>query len=123
MPPGAKVRRHQAAIQLHTLLRLRGGFPTVVIVTSSQVHDVNLLDEWGFEPGAQLYRARWQIELFFKWIKQHLRIKAFYGTSENAVKTPIWIAIAVYGLVGDPQKAVASSPLAESLNLQNQLCS
>jgi hypothetical protein len=47
----------------------------------------------------QLYRCRWQIELFFKWIKQHLRIKAFFGTSENAVKTPIWIAVSVYVLV------------------------
>jgi len=195
--PWAKFRQHKAAIKLHTLLQLRGGFPTVVIVTSGKVHDVNILDELGFEPGAfyiidrgyldfarlhrihrsgaffvtrakknsrcrrryshpvdkstgllfdqtvvltgfysqrqypdalrrigyrdpstgkkfvfltnnftlaarviaQLYRARWQIELFFKWIKQHLRIKAFYGTSENAVKTQIWIAIAVYVLV------------------------
>jgi len=48
---------------------------------------------------AQLYKCRWQIELFFKWIKQHLRIKAFYGTSENAVKTQIWTAISVYVLV------------------------
>lgn len=48
---------------------------------------------------ADLYRCRWQVELFFKWIKQHLRIKAFYGTSENAVKTQVWIAIAVYVLV------------------------
>jgi hypothetical protein len=48
---------------------------------------------------ARLYKARWQIELFFKWIKQHLRIKAFYGTSLNAVKTQIWIAISVYVLV------------------------
>ena len=48
---------------------------------------------------AQLYKYRWQVELFFKWIKQHLRIKAFYGTSENAVKTQIWIAISVYVLV------------------------
>ena len=48
---------------------------------------------------AQLYKCRWQVELFFKWIKQHLRIKAFYGTSENAVKTQIWIALAVYVLV------------------------
>ena len=46
-----------------------------------------------------LYQCRWQVELFFKWIKQHLRIKAFYGTSENAVKTQIWIAISVYVLV------------------------
>ena len=48
---------------------------------------------------AELYRARWQIELFFRWIKQHLRIKSFYGTSENAVKTQIWVAIAVYAMV------------------------
>lgn len=48
---------------------------------------------------ADLYHYRWQVELFFKWIKQHLRIKAFYGTSENAVKTQIWIAISVYILV------------------------
>ena len=48
---------------------------------------------------AQLYRGRWQIELFFKWIKQHLRIKAFYGTSPNAVRTQVWSAIAVYLLV------------------------
>ena len=47
----------------------------------------------------ELYRCRWQVELFFKWIKQHLRIKAFYGTSENAVKTQIWIAISIYVLV------------------------
>jgi IS4 transposase len=44
----------------------------------------------------QLYRLRWQVELFFKWIKQPLRIKTFYGTSENAVKTQIWIAVCVY---------------------------
>jgi len=53
---------------------------------------------------AQLYKCRWQIELFFKWIKQHLRIKAFYGTSENAVKTQIWIAISVYVLVAIVKK-------------------
>ena len=52
----------------------------------------------------QLYRCRWQVELFFKWIKQHLRIKAFYGTSENAVKTQIWIAISVYVLVAIVRK-------------------
>jgi hypothetical protein len=48
---------------------------------------------------AELYRCRWQVELFFKWIKQHLRIKAFFGTSENAVKSQIWIAVSVYVLV------------------------
>jgi hypothetical protein len=195
--PWAKFRRHKAAIKLHTLLTLRGCFPTVVILTTGKVHDVNILDQLVYEPGAfyiadrgyldfgrlhqihrsgaffvtraktnsrfqrryshpvdkstglrfdqtvvltgfrsrqqypealrrigfrdpqtgkwfvfltnnftepaltiaQLYRCRWQIELFFKWIKQHLRIKAFYGTSENAVRTQVWIAIAVYVLV------------------------
>ena len=53
---------------------------------------------------AQIYKCRWQVELFFKWIKQHLRIKAFYGTSENAVKTQIWIAVSVYVLVAIARK-------------------
>ena len=48
---------------------------------------------------AALYKSRWQIELFFKWIKQHLRIKSFYGTSQNAVKSQIWIAVSTYLLV------------------------
>jgi transposase len=56
---------------------------------------------------AELYRCRWQVELFFKWIKQHLRIKKFYGTSENAVKTQIWIAIATYVLVAIVKKRLA----------------
>jgi hypothetical protein len=61
---------------------------------------------------AKLYRCRWQVELFFKWIKQHLRIKAFYGTTENAVKTQIWIAISVYVLV-----AIVKRQLKLSLSL------
>jgi hypothetical protein len=195
--PWAKFRRTKAAIKLHTLLSLRGNFPTVIILTSGKVHDVNILDELIFDAGsfyimdrgyldfarlyridedraffvtrakknfrfrrryshpvakrsgvrfdqtvvltgfyshqqyplalrrigyrdpltgksfvfltnnfrvpaltiARLYKSRWQIELFFKWIKQHLRIKAFYGTSENAVRVQIWIAIAVYVLI------------------------
>jgi hypothetical protein len=52
----------------------------------------------------QIFKARWQVELFFKWIKQHLRIKAFFGTSENAVKTQIWIAVSVYVLVAIVRK-------------------
>jgi len=60
----------------------------------------------------QLFRCRWQIETFFKWIKQHLRIKAFYGTSENAVKTQIWIAISVYVLV-----AIVKKQLGLEMNL------
>lgn len=195
--PWATFRKHKAAVKLHTLLDLRGGIPTLVIITPGRVHDVNILDQLFFEPGAiyvmdrgyvdfsrlyrlhrssaffvtrakknfdfkrlyshtvdkstglqcdqtvllkgfyarkhypdklrriryfdaktdkrfvfltnnfnlpaltiaKLYQHRWQVELFFKWIKQHLRIKAFYGTSENAVKTQIWIAISVYVLV------------------------
>jgi IS4 transposase len=61
---------------------------------------------------AQLYKQRWQVELFFKWIKQNLRIKSFYGTSENAVKTQIWIAISVYLIVAIIKKR---------LNLQESL--
>ena len=61
---------------------------------------------------AQLYKCRWQVELFFKWIKQHLRIKAFFGTTENVVKTQIWIAISVYVLV-----AIIKKQLNLDLNL------
>ena len=57
---------------------------------------------------AAIYRCRWQVELFFKWIKQHLRIKAFYGVTENAVKTQIWIAITVYVLVAIVKKRLNS---------------
>ena len=195
--PWAKFRKRKAAVKLHTLLALQGNFPTLVIITPGKVHDVNILDDLVFDPGAfyvmdrgyvdfgrlhrihrasaffvtrtkanfqfrrrysapvdktagilfdqtvvltgfyshqqypdalrrigytdpdthktltfmtnnmiepaitiaQLYRCRWQVELFFKWIKQHLRIKSFYGTSANAVKTQIWIAISVYVLI------------------------
>jgi DDE family transposase/uncharacterized protein DUF4372 len=212
--PWAKFRRAKAAIKLHTLLALRGNYPTVVIVTPGSVHDVNILDQLPFEPGsfyifdrgyldfarlhrlhlsgaffvtrakknlrfgrrysqpvdkstglrldqsvvligfyalrnyptvlrriayrdpltgkklvfltnnfmvpaltiAQLYRCRWQIELFFKWIKQHLRIKSFYGTSDNAVRTQVWIAIAVYVLV-----ALLKKRLKLSLSLHAML--
>jgi len=61
---------------------------------------------------AELYRCRWQVELFFKWIKQHLRIKAFYGTSENAVKTQIWIAVSVYVLVAIVKKQLRLDDLS-----------
>ncbi len=62
---------------------------------------------------SELYKCRWQVELFFKWIKQHLRIKAFFGTSANAVKTQIWIAISVYVLVAIIKKRL-------NLTLQTQ---
>ena len=195
--PWAKFRQGKATVKLHTLLDLRGSIPVFISITPGKIHEVNILDELIFEPGAiyimdrayidfgrlyrihqsgaffvtraknhfvfqrrysqpvdkstgvqadqiitaagfythqdypeklrriryydtatekrlifltnhcllpahviaQLYQCRWQVELFFKWIKQHLRIKAFYGTTENAVKTQIWIAIAVYVLV------------------------
>lgn len=195
--PWAKFRQTKGGIKLHTLLDLRGNIPSVVIVTPAKLHDVNILDQLVFDPGAfyvmdrgyldyrrlyaihqssaffvtrakrnsqlkrrssslvdrttglrcdqvvvlagfnsakeypdvlrrikfvdpdtkkrflfltnnfslpaisiaLLYKSRWQVELFFKWFKQHLRIKAFYGTSDNAVKTQIWIAISTYLLV------------------------
>ena len=61
---------------------------------------------------ADLYKCRWQVELFFKWIKQHLRIKSFYGTSENAVKTQIWIAVSVYVLVAIVKKKLKLDDLS-----------
>jgi hypothetical protein len=69
---------------------------------------------------AELYRSRWQVELFFKWIKQHLRIKNFYGTSENALRTQIWIAISVYVLVAIVKKELH---LQGSLYRMLQICS
>lgn len=200
--PWAQFRRHKSAVKLHTLLDVRSSIPVNVYVTGGQIHDVNLLDQLVFEPGAfylldrgyvdfarlyalaqaaaffitrpkenlqyshrgsrpidrstgvrsdqtivltgpktsrlypiplrrvhycdpekqlrlifltnnflvpplsiaQLYRARWQVELFFRWIKQHLRIKAFYGTSQNAVKTQVWIALSTYLLVAIVKK-------------------
>lgn len=67
---------------------------------------------------ADLYRCRWQVELFFKWIKQHLRIKQFYGTSENAVKTQIWIAVSVYVLCAIVKKRLKlSASLYEILQI------
>jgi len=200
--PWAYFRKRKGAVKLHTLLDLRGNIPTVIIITHGLIHDVNILDQLTFEPGAfylmdrayldfprlhrlhlgsaffvtrarkrfdcrrlysapvdrttgiicdqivsltnfyprkgypdklrriryfdsaqdrrlifltnnftlppltiaQLYRSRWQVELFFKWIKQHLRIKKFYGISENALKTQIWIAVSIYVLVAIVKK-------------------
>jgi IS4 transposase len=69
---------------------------TLVFLTNNFALDAGTITE--------LYRCRWQVELFFKWIKQHLRIKAFFGTSENAVKSQIWIAVSVYVLVAIVRK-------------------
>ena len=67
---------------------------------------------------ADLYRCRWQVELFFKWIKQHLRIKVFFGISQNAVKTQIWIAVSVYVLVAIVKKRLnLSASLYEMLQI------
>ena len=202
--PWAEFRKRKGAVKLHTLLDLHGNIPSVIIITTGKVHDVNILDQLIIEIGAiyimdrgyldfarlykihrasaffvtrakrnfsrtrlysqsvdkstgvqcdqivvlknhyakkdypeklrriryfdsknkktfvfltnnfvlpaitiaDLYRCRWQVELFFKWIKQHLRIKAFYGTTENAVKTQIWIAISVYVLVAIVKKTL-----------------
>jgi IS4 transposase len=195
--PWAEFRTRKGAVKLHTLLDLHGNIPSVVIITTGKVHDVNILDQLMIDIGAiyimdrgyldfarlykihrvtaffvtrtkrnfsrtrlysqpvdkatgvqcdhyakknypeklrriryfdsknnktfvfltnnfvlpaitiaDLYRCRWQVELFFKWIKQHLRIKAFYGTTENAVKTQIWIAISVYVLVAIVKKTL-----------------
>jgi IS4 transposase len=66
----------------------------------------------------ELYRCRWQVELFFKWIKQHLRIKAFFGTSENAVRSQIWIAVSAYILVAIVKKRLQlSASLYEILQI------
>ena len=202
--PWAEFRKRKGAVKIHTLLDLHGNIPSVIIITTGKVHDVNILDHLIIEAGAiyvmdrgyldfarlykfhhasaffvtraktnfsrkrlysmpvdkstgvqcdqivllkghyakkdypeklrriryfdsknnktlvfltnnftlpaltiaDLYRCRWQVELFFKWIKQHLRIKAFYGTTQNAVKTQIWIAISVYVLVAILKKTL-----------------
>lgn len=87
---------------------------------------------------AKLYKSRWQVELFFKWIKQYLRIKSFYGTSDNAVKVQIWIAISIYVLVAIVRKELGldrslseilqilsltlfeKTPIFQALNAQKQ---
>ena len=78
----------------------------VVVKDETGKRIVFLTNNFVLEPTliADLYRQRWQVELFFKWIKQHLRIKVFYGTSENAVKTQIWIAISTYVLIAIAKK-------------------
>lgn len=200
--PWAKFKSTKSAVKMHTLLNLRGNFPSLVIITHGKIHDVNILDQIPLEAGAfyvmdrayvdftrlyhlhqnaaffvtrtkcnfqfrrrasapvdkasgirfdqtgiltgqrsrkvypdtvrrisfvdpdthkklefltnnlsqpalviaQLYRQRWQVELFFKWMKQHLRIKNFYGTSSNAVKTQICISICMYVLIAIVRK-------------------
>jgi len=83
----------------------------VVVRDDSGKRVTFLTNNFALAPGliAQLYRQRWQVELFFKWIKQHLRIKAFLGTSENAVKTQIWIAVCTYVLIAILKKRLKLS--------------
>ncbi len=202
----AKFRKKKGAVKLHTLMDLRGNIPVFIAITTGKVHDVNILDQILFEPGAfyivdkgyydferlylldqakaffviraksnmkfkrlysnpvdkstglkcdqtirltgskssstypdklrrikfysetkrktyvfltnnfeldaltitLLYKNRWQIELFFKWIKQHLKIKKFWGQSENAVKTQIWIAVCTYLIVAIIKRQIKS---------------
>jgi len=200
--PWAEFYRTKAAVKVHTLLDLRGSIPVFVTITTSKIHDVNMLDQLSVPPDsivtmdrgyidfkrlyaihrksaffviraknnlqcrrvysrvvdktggvradqticlttkksaqgypehlrrvsyvdnamkkrfvfltnnfgipaqtvADIYKQRWQVELFFKWIKQHLRVKAFYGTSPNAVKTQIWVALCAYLLIAVVKK-------------------
>ena len=105
--PWAKFRKHKAAVKMHTLLDLHGNIPTFIRITEGKVHDVNILGEILPEPGAFYVMDRAyvdQVQLFFKWIKQHPRSKSFYGASQNAVKTQIWIAVSVNVLVAIVRK-------------------
>lgn len=84
------VKRLSKQIETHQILRCRNRQNFVFLTNNFSLPALTI---------AQLYRCRWQVELFFKWIKQNLRIKNFYGTSENAVKTQIWIAVSIYVIV------------------------
>ena len=83
----AKFRKHKGGIKLHTLYDVEAEVPAFVHITPANIHD------------SKAMRNRWSVELFFKWIKQHLRIKKFWGTSENAVRIQIYCAIITYCLV------------------------
>lgn len=111
--PWAKFRKHKAAVKLHTLMDVRGDIPVFIHITDGKVHDSSKPKTYIFLTNnfeldalmiADLYKNRWRIELFFKWIKQHLKIKKFWGHSENAVKTQIWMAICTYLLVANLKK-------------------
>ncbi len=101
--PWAPFRSTKAAVRLLTLLDLRGNIPGFLYTSKDEQGKTLVFLANNLELNAvtisELYRCRWQVELFFKWTKQHLRIKAFFGTSENAVKSQIWIAVSVYVLV------------------------
>ena len=120
--PAQRTANVAAAIQSDQRIRLTGKhtpdyYPETLrhihlIVPETGKHLVLLSNNFSLPATtiAALYKARWQVELFFKWIKQHLRIKKFYGTSENAVKTQIWIAVSVYVLIAIIKKRLKLEP-------------
>ncbi len=113
----AKFRKTKGGIKLHTLYDITTQIPAFIHITAATVNDINAMDYIPYESGAYyifdrgyidykrlykialLYKNRWQVELFFKWIKQHLKIKSVWGTSENAVRIQIYTAIIAYCLV------------------------
>ena len=113
---GSLDRHHLRPDHLPGRLLHPSGLPRTSAAHPLQGPRVRHLESWSSSPTTSrfeggrwisicaLYKSRWQVELFFKWIKQHLRIKQFYGTSENAVKTQIWIAVSVYVLVAIVKK-------------------
>jgi len=103
--PWAPFRSTKATVKLHTLLDLRGNIPAFIHISDGKT--LVLLTNDTALPAltiAALYKSRWQVELFFKWIKQHLGIKRFIGNSKNAVKTQIWCAVAAYVLIAIVKK-------------------
>ncbi len=132
-----RIYASKAAVKLHALLDLRGNIPAFIHISDGKLHTAggffvtrdksNLKAQRHYSHPVdrstglilpaltitELYRCCWQVELFCKWIKQHLRIKQFYGTTENAVKTQIWTAVATYVLVAIVKKR---------LKIQASLC-
>lgn len=116
--PWAEFHHGKGAFKMHTLMDLRGSIPTFVLLTPGKVYHF-LTNNFSIEDPltiAELYRERWQIELFFKWIKQHLHIKTFYGTSQNAVYTQIWIAVCDYLLLIIAKKRYGLVPSLHSIS-------
>ena len=115
----ARFRKAKGGIKVHTLFDVVTQIPQYIHITEANVHDVNAMDDIPYEPNAfyifdkgyydyfelkardvaMLYKQRWQVELFFRWIKQHLRVKSFWGNTENAVRIQIYVAIITYCLV------------------------
>ena len=99
--PWADFRTTKGAIKLHVGLNHAGYLPEFVTITEGKQHDVTVGRMLNFPKGSivAIDKARWQVELFFKWLKQNLKIKSFVGTRKNAVMTQIWIAMCVYLLI------------------------